>query len=193
MYRLTKDRGEGDTILFSAVSPIRDAKFAKIEYEFRYPSLYVVVQILNYYLQKRSRYLRAVLFWWAILCLDCVIGMSKNQGIYPFSSRSDLKSTFTIIHDFSFRDWSVFFCVLLTPVEDVLSTIFFKGDLLSSLSGIVQPVRKGRLDTGSWTVECSRQCIDRDWDIVTRFCNILHECNLPASKFKSSKIPVSLS
>jgi hypothetical protein len=46
------------------------------------------------------------------------------------------------------------------------------------------------LDTRSWTGGCCHQCINRDWNIVTRFCNILHECNLVGSKPKSSKIRV---
>jgi hypothetical protein len=66
--------------------------------------------------------------------------------------------------------------------------VLVEGGMLSSLPGRVQPMRQGRLHTGSWTVECSRQRIDRDWDIVTRFCNILHACNLMASKFESSQI-----
>jgi hypothetical protein len=74
-----------------------------------------------------------------------------------------------MIHDFVACDWGVFFCVLLNPVEDFLLTILVEGNLLSSWTGIVQPVREGRLDTGSWTVECYRQCIIGDWDIGTRF------------------------
>jgi hypothetical protein len=97
-----------------------------------------------------------------------------------------------MIRDFSSRDWCVSFCVLPNPVEDLLLMILVDGDILSSLSSIVQPVHDGRLDTRSWAVECSRQCIDRDWDIVTRFCNMLHECNLQASRFKLSKIQIPL-
>jgi hypothetical protein len=115
-------------------------------------------------------------------------GASKNEGIYPLSSKFDLKFRCNIIHSFSSRDWCVFFCVLSNPVEDLLLTIFVKGDMLSSLSGLVQPVRESHLDTRSWTVECSHQRINGDWDIVAGFCNILHECNLLASKFKLSKI-----
>jgi hypothetical protein len=97
-----------------------------------------------------------------------------------------------IIRGFSSRDWYVVFRVLLHPVEDLLFTIWVEGDMLSSLCGLVQPARKNRLDTSSRAIECSRHCIDRDWNIVTRFCNILHEWNLLASKFKSSKIRVPL-
>jgi hypothetical protein len=64
--------------------------------------------------------------------------------------------------------------------------------MLSSLPRFVQPMRDGRLDTRSWTGECSHQYINEDWDIVTRFCNILHECNVVISKLKSSKIRVPL-
>jgi hypothetical protein len=59
------------------------------------------------------------------------------------------------------------FCVLSNPVEDFLFTILLEGDMLSSLSAMVHPVCEGRLDTKSWTVECSRQPIDEDCAIVT--------------------------
>jgi hypothetical protein len=86
----------------------------------------------------------------------------------------------------SFRDWCVLSCVLSNPLEDLVLTILIQGNVLSSLSGLVQPVREGRLDMGSLAVECPPQRIDRDWDVVTRFCTDLHECNLLASTFKSS-------
>jgi hypothetical protein len=100
----------------------------------------------------------------------------KNEGIYPSSSKFDLDLRRTIMHDFSSCDWCVLFCVLLNPVEDLLFTILVEGDMLSSLSRFVQPMGEGRLDTGWWTAECSRQCINGDWDIVMRYCNIPHEC-----------------
>jgi hypothetical protein len=40
--------------------------------------------------EKRSRYLRVLLFSWNTLCLDYLMRMSKNEGIYPSSSRLDL-------------------------------------------------------------------------------------------------------
>jgi hypothetical protein len=61
MYRLTKYRGDGDHCLRFAVFPIRDANFVEIKHEFDYTALYVLVQILNYFLEKRCRYLRALL------------------------------------------------------------------------------------------------------------------------------------
>jgi hypothetical protein len=57
MYRLTKHRGEGDNFLRFGVFPIRDANFIEIKHQFGYTSLYLLVQILNYSLQKRSQYL----------------------------------------------------------------------------------------------------------------------------------------
>jgi hypothetical protein len=35
------------------------------------------------------------------------------------------------------------------PIEDLLFTILVEGGVLSSLSGLVEPIREGRLDTGS--------------------------------------------
>jgi hypothetical protein len=67
IYRLTEHRGQGDPVLRFAVFPIRDANFVEIERQFDYRALYVVVQILNYSLEKRSRYLQGLLFLWAAL------------------------------------------------------------------------------------------------------------------------------
>jgi hypothetical protein len=192
MYRLTTHRGEGDNFLRFAIFLIRDANFVEIKHQFGYTALYVLVQILNYSLEKRSRYLRALPFLGDTCCLDDLIRMPKNEGIYPSSSRSDFKLRCIIIHDFSFRHWCVFFWVLLNPVEDLLFTILVEGDMLSSLPRFVQPMREGRLDTRSWTVECSCRCINGDWDIVTRFCNILRESNPVISKLKSSKVRIPL-
>jgi hypothetical protein len=117
--------------------------------------------------------------------------MSKNKLIYQSSIESDLKLSYAIIHDFSSRERCVIFCVLSSPVKALRLRILVDGDMHSSLSGLVQLGREGRLATRSWAVECSRQCIDRDWDIVTRFYNILHESELLLSKIKSPKIRVS--
>jgi hypothetical protein len=152
---------------------------SRLNTSFGYTALHVLVQILNYFLEKRSRYMRALPFLRATFYLDCVTRVSKNEGICQYSSKFDLELSCRIIHDFCFRDWYVFFCVLWNPVEDLMRAIFIEGDMLSSLSWIVQPVRRGRLDMGSWTVEFSRQRINRDWDLVTRFCNILHENSRP--------------
>jgi hypothetical protein len=139
--------------------------------------------------------LRALPFLRATFCLDNLMRMRRNEGIDQSSSSFDLELRRTIIQDFSSRDWCVLFCVLLNQVEDLLFTILVDGDRLSSscvLPRFAHPMRDGRLDTRSWTDECSRQCINGDGDIVTRFCNILHECNLVVSKLKSSRIRVPL-
>jgi hypothetical protein len=34
--------------------------------------------------------------------------------------------------------------------------------------------------------------VKADWEIITRFCNICHECSLLTSEFKSSKICISV-
>jgi hypothetical protein len=73
MYRLTKHRGEGDHFPRFAVFTIRDAIFVEIDHQFGYPALYVIVQILNYSLEKRSRYLQALFFLWGTFCLDRLI------------------------------------------------------------------------------------------------------------------------
>jgi hypothetical protein len=38
-------------------------------------------------------------------------------------------------------------------IEDLLFTISIEGRMLSSLSGLVQPMCEGRLDTGSWNLQ----------------------------------------
>jgi hypothetical protein len=96
-----------------------------------------------------------------------------------------------MIHDFCFRDWYVLFRVLLNPIEDLLFALLVEGGILSSLPGLVSPMRQGRLQAGSWTIESSRQRIDGDWYIVTRFCNIVHVCYLMAPKCESSEFRVS--
>jgi hypothetical protein len=112
------------------------------------------VQILNCSLQKRSRYLQALFLLWGIVYLDHITRMSKNEGIYLSSNKFGLELTCTIIHDFASRDWFVFLYTLSNPVEDLLLAIVVEGDRLSSLSGLIQPMREDRLDTRSWTVEC---------------------------------------
>jgi hypothetical protein len=72
-------------------------------------------------------------------------------------------------------------CVLSNSIEDVLFTSVVEGGMLSSLAELVQPVPQGGLDRESWTIEFSRQRIDTDWYIETRFCNIPHVCSLMAS------------
>jgi hypothetical protein len=91
--------------------------------------------------------------------LDHVARMSMNEGICPSWSKFDFTLRCTIICDLCSRDWCVLFCVLLHPAEDFLYTILVEGDMLSSLSGLVQPAQEGYLDTRSWTIECSRQYI----------------------------------
>jgi hypothetical protein len=90
MYRLSKDRGGDNNCLRFAAFPIRDANFVEIKHEFGYPALYVIVQILNCSLEKRSRPLRALAFLRATRCLDDRIRMAKNDGIYQSSTKSDL-------------------------------------------------------------------------------------------------------
>jgi hypothetical protein len=81
MYRLTKHCGGHHDCFRFAVFPILDANFVEIEHQFDYQALYVFVQILTYSLEKRSRYLRALLFLRATFCLDDLIGMPKTEGI----------------------------------------------------------------------------------------------------------------
>jgi hypothetical protein len=171
IYRLSKHRGEGHNFLRFTVIPIRDANFIEIKHQFGDTALYVPVHTLNESLEKRSRYLRALPLLRTAFCFDDLIRIPKDEGIHPSSSRFDLKLRRTIIHDFFSRDWCVLFCVLVNPVEILLCTILIEGDMLSSLPRCVQPMREGRVDTRSWTGEYSGQCINGDWDILTRLCN----------------------
>jgi hypothetical protein len=105
MYRLTKYRGEGDSFLHSAVFPIRDANFVEIEHQFGYPSLYVVVQVRNYSLEKSSRYLRALLFLWATIswitsCFNPTLH-DEEPAIGVVLGLADLQST--LIHQCEIR------------------------------------------------------------------------------------------
>jgi hypothetical protein len=58
---------------------MRDANFVEIENQFRYTALYVVIQILNCSLGKRSEYLQALLFMWGTSCLDHLTRMLRNE------------------------------------------------------------------------------------------------------------------
>jgi hypothetical protein len=86
-----------------------------------------------------------------------------------------------VIHNFSHRDWHVLSCVPSDSIEDVQFTIAVESGMLSSLPELVQPVPQGDLDKESWTIEFSRQRVDTDCYIGTRFCNVPHVCNLMAS------------
>jgi hypothetical protein len=46
------------------------------------------------------------------------------------------------------------FGVLPNPIEDLPFAIVIEGIELSAVSGLVQPVREGRLGAASWTIEC---------------------------------------
>jgi hypothetical protein len=76
--------------------------------------------------------------------------------------------------------WHVLSYVLPNSIEDVLFTIVVEGGMLSSLPELVQPLPQRGLNRESWTIEFSRQRIDTDWYIESRFCNVPHVCNLMA-------------
>jgi hypothetical protein len=116
--------------------------------------------------------------------------MSKNEGIHSSSGKFHFEFSPAMIRDFCFRGWCVLFPVLSNPVEDLLFPILEEVGMLSSLPGLVEPMRQGRLHTGPWVVESSPQRIDGDWYIVTRFGNILHIFYLMTPKFESSEIRV---
>jgi hypothetical protein len=175
MYLLIKHRDRDDNFLRFAVFPIRDANIVEIEHQFDSTALYVIVRILSSSLEKSSRYLQTLFFLRDTFFSEYCLRMSKNEGICRSSSRFDLELRRTIIRDFSSRDWCVLFCVLLNSVEDLVFTISVEGDMLSSTPRFVYLVPEGRLDTKSWTIECSRQRINGNWYIITRFSNILHE------------------
>jgi hypothetical protein len=61
-YRLIKHRGGDENALHFVVFPIRGANFVEIEHQFGYTDLYVVVQTLNWSLEKYSRSLQALPF-----------------------------------------------------------------------------------------------------------------------------------
>jgi hypothetical protein len=191
IYRLTKHCGGDDNFLRFAVFAIRDANFVEIERQVGHTALYVIVLVLDRSLEKRSRYLQTLLLLWGVVCSDDVIQMSKNEGIHESSGKSVLEFSRAVIHDFCFRDWCALFRVLSNPIEDLLISILLDGGMRSWLPGLVEPMHQGRLHMESWTVKSSRQRIDGDSDIVTRFCNILHVCHLMASKFESSQIRVA--
>jgi hypothetical protein len=100
-------------------------------------ALCVIVQVPDRSLEKRSRYLQALLFMWGTFLLDHVIEISKNEGIHPSSGKLDLEFSRAMIHDFCFRDWCVLFRVRSNSVEDLLFQILAEGSMLSSLPWLV--------------------------------------------------------
>jgi hypothetical protein len=80
-----------------------------------------------------------------------------------------------MIPDLSFRNWCLLFGDLPDPVEDLPFAIVIEGVVLSAASAIVEPVREGRLNAGSWTIKCSRQGTNIGWDVMIRFCEICHK------------------
>jgi hypothetical protein len=114
MYHLSHHRCGDDTFPRFANFPIRDANFLEAENQFGYAVLYVLMQISNCSLEKRSRDVPTLIFLGGTFYLD----------------------------DF-------LFCALSNPAQDLLLTISVEGDMLSSFSGLAQPVREGRLDMTS--------------------------------------------
>jgi hypothetical protein len=84
------------------------------------------------------------------------------------------------------------FGVLPNPIDDLPFAIVIESGMLSSLSWRIHPVFEGGLNTGSWAIKCFRQGISGYSDIVTRFRDIHHECDLMTLKFEPSKLRVSL-
>jgi hypothetical protein len=85
------------------------------------------------------------------------------------------------------------FGVLPNPIEALSLAIVIDGGILPAMFGLVHPVREGRLDAGSLTIELSRQGVHGGWDVIVRFREIIHGCDVVAPEFKSLKIRVSLS
>jgi hypothetical protein len=71
-----------------------------------------------------------------------------------------LELSCAILPDLSFRDWNLLLGVLPASIEDLPFAIVIEGGGLSAVSGIVQPVPEGRLNTVSCTIECFRHGID---------------------------------
>jgi hypothetical protein len=103
---------------------------------------------------------------------DDLTGMTKDEWIHAVSSDRDVEFGDAIIANLSFRDWCVWFGVLLDSIEDLPVAIFMERAMLTSLSGFVETVHKGRLDMNPWTIECSRECINGNWDLIAPFCDI---------------------
>jgi hypothetical protein len=76
------------------------------------------------------------------------------------------------------------FGFLLNPVENLLFTIRAKSGMLPSLSWRLQFMRECRLHRTSWTVECPRQRIDRNRNVMFPLCDIANIKNLLASELE---------
>jgi hypothetical protein len=63
----------------------------------------------------------------------------------------------------------------------LLFTMVIKSRMLPSLSWQLQSMRECRLHRAKWAVECPRQRIDRDRNLVFPFCDITNTSNLLSS------------
>jgi hypothetical protein len=93
-----------------------------------------------------------------------------------------------MVRDQFFCDWCVFFDFLFNPIKYLHFTIVIHGEMRSGVPGIVQPLPEGHLNRRSWTIECSREGLDGNWNLLERFGDIFHECRLEASQFHSVRI-----
>jgi hypothetical protein len=110
--------------------------------------------------------------------------MAKNERIHPAASDWNFQFSSALILAFCFPDWCALFGFLLNAVENLLFTIGVKSGMLPSLSRRLQSMRECRLHRTSWTVECHRQCIDRNWNVVFPFCDITNINNSLASELE---------
>jgi hypothetical protein len=101
-----------------------------------------------------------------------LIGLTKNKQIYPAPSDWSFELTHTIMIDFLFPNWCVTFGVLSNPVTDLLLRISIKNSMLSSISCRMQTMIEYQSQSTSWTINCSHQHSDRNWNIAFQFGDI---------------------
>jgi hypothetical protein len=133
-------------------------------------------------LEEHSAYLQTLLFLRDTFHFDDFVGMAKNKRIHPAARDWNFQLTRTVIFDLRFADWCALFGALLNPVEDLLFTMVVKSGMLPSLSWSIQSMRECPLHRTSWAVECPRQRIGRNRNLVFPFCDITNRSNLLASE-----------
>jgi hypothetical protein len=133
-------RAADDNFPRSPIVPIRDDTFLEIDKPVRLSSPVRRHSDPELFSREIVLLLASAVYLAQYFLFGSLTRMSKNESIFPSSSKFDQELRGTIIHDFSFRDWRVLFCVLPNLIEDLPFTISIEGGVFSSLSGLVQPL-----------------------------------------------------
>jgi hypothetical protein len=180
MYRLAAHYRRYRDVARFVTFPVRYTSFIEIENQFSCASLDVFFQLLQSSLEEHLWYLQILLFFRDNCRLDDFIGVTKGEHIYPAPNDWSLKLTRTVILDFLSRNGCAPFSVLSNPVRNLLLTVSIKESMRSSIFRRMQVMVECQSQSISWTIKCTHQRIDRNWNIMPLFADIASSSNLLA-------------